>query len=373
MRTPHRRGGFTLIELLVVIAIIAVLIALLLPAVQAAREAARRSQCVNNLKQLGLAAANFESTNGTFPPAFTPYPQFGDNTNGDGRGNVLCGLLSYVEQTAGYSAFNFQQDLTDTVGDKGANITAQYQLISVYNCPSDPAAVRFNNFGYANYTACLGATAALEAGTNVPPATNTNLEPNSQRYGVYIAAITYGGSPKTSTGAFNPDFQKVTGASIAAITDGTSNTAAFSETTKTGNPGPKGNSFNASLGPMDTRRVNFQSANFDNLIPPTSCPPDINGIHYRGQEYYRNFPSTGYYNHTMTPNTKMLDCGTFADGSAVNNLSRVHLAARSSHPGGVNVNFADGSVKFIKNTINIATWNALGTRAAGEVISADQY
>ena len=367
MRKSSRRG-FTLIELLVVIAIIAVLIALLLPAVQAAREAARRAQCVNNLKQLGLAAANFESTNGTFPPAYTPYPQYGDNVNGDGRGNVLALILPFVEQTAGYSAFNFQQDLTDSTGDTGANITAQYQLIASYNCPSDPSTVRFNGFGYANYTACLGATAALEAGT-----TYSNQETLSQRYGIYIANINYGGTQKTSSGAFNPDFQKVTGASVATITDGTSNTAAFSETIKTGNPGPKGNSINGSLGPMDIRRVNFQSATFDNLTPPVICPANVTSINYRGQEYYRNFPATGYYNHTMTPNTKMLDCGTYADGSAINNFSRIHLAARSLHSGGVNVGFADGSVKFIKNTVNIATWNALGTRAGGEIISADQY
>ena len=367
MQARHRRGGFTLIELLVVIAIIAVLIALLLPAVQAAREAARRTQCVNNLKQMGLAAANFESTNGTFPPAFTAYPQYGNNAAGDGRGNVLCGILPFLEQTAGYSAFNFQQDLTDSTGDTGANITAQYQLINAYNCPSDPNAVRFNNFGYANYTACLGGTAALEAGS-----TYTNQDPNSQRYGIYIANINYAGA-QTTNGVFNPDYQKVTGASIASITDGTSNTAAFAETTKTGNPGPKGNSINASLGTNDPRRVNFQSATFDNVVPPVTCAANVTSINYRGQEYYRNFPATGYYNHTMVPNSTMIDCGTYADGSAINNFSRVHLAARSYHPGGVNVNFADGSVKFIKNTINLPTWLALGTRAGGEVISADQF
>ena len=363
----RRRSGFTLIELLVVIAIIAVLIALLLPAVQAAREAARRTQCVNNLKQLGLAAANFESTNTTFPPAYSPFPKYG-TTDYDGRCNVLALLLPFVEQSAGYAAFNFQQDLTDSTGDSGANLTAQYQMIGAYNCPSDPMVARFNNFGTANYSASLGATAALEAGT-----TYTNQESITPRYGIYIAAINYGGNQTDASGNFNPDFWKVTGTPIAAVSDGTSNTAAFAETRKTGNPGPGGSSFNTSLAPLDPRRVVFQSANFDNLVPPTTCAANVNSINYKGQEYYRNFPTTGYYNHTMVPNSPMVDCGTYADGTAKNNFSRVHIAARSAHPGGVNVGFADGSVRFIKNSIGLATWTALGTRAAGEVVSADQY
>jgi prepilin-type N-terminal cleavage/methylation domain-containing protein/prepilin-type processing-associated H-X9-DG protein len=360
-----RRSGFTLIELLVVIAIIAVLIALLLPAVQAAREAARRSQCVNNIKQIGLAAANFESTYGTFPPAYTPYPRYGSNVNGDGRGNVLALILPYVEQSAGYAAFNFQVDLTDSTGDTGANITAQYQLINTYNCPSDPATIRFNNFGYASYTACLGMTAALEAG-NV----YTNQETVATRYGIYIANINYT-NPQTVNGAFNQDYQKVTGTAIAAILDGTSNTAAFSETIKTGNPGPTGKM--ATLSTYDLHRVLFQSSTFDNVVYPVPCGNQVTSINYRGQEYYRNFPATGYYNHTMTPNNMNPDCGTYADSAAINNFSRIHLAARSYHPGGVNTGFADGSVRFIKNAINPTTWYALATMAGGEIISSDSY
>ncbi|HEY2157980.1 MAG TPA: DUF1559 domain-containing protein, partial [Isosphaeraceae bacterium] len=95
MKTRPHRQGFTLIELLVVIAIIAVLIALLLPAVQSAREAARRAQCVNNLKQLGLASANFESSNGSFIPGSGPYP-----VGGGGRANVLAQILTFMEQAS---------------------------------------------------------------------------------------------------------------------------------------------------------------------------------------------------------------------------------------------------------------------------------
>src|SRR4051794_15604406 len=117
------RRGFTLIELLVVIAIIAVLIALLLPAVQAAREAARRSQCVNNLKQMGLAALNFESTNSELPPGFGPMP-----STGVGRASPAALILSYLESSAAYNSFNFAYDLNNAVVGN-TNYTAQCMTV----------------------------------------------------------------------------------------------------------------------------------------------------------------------------------------------------------------------------------------------------
>jgi len=364
-RHPFRRG-FTLIELLVVIAIIAVLIALLLPAVQSAREAARRAQCLNNLKQIGLAAANFESTNTTFPPGYGLFPAI-DITNCTGpfggcRLSPLGQLLPYMEQSAIYSAFNITLDMC-VYGAGQPNDTAQTTLVGAFSCPSDGHTERIgDNVAYSNYFACLGATAAQEAGS-----TYSNMEPINVRWGIYIAAVNYS-NPPCNNGLPNVDYQKVPGVTVAAITDGTSNTAAFAESWR-------GHEQGSALPPITDRTiVLLYSSNLDNFAPPICIPANrYSTYRYRGQEYYRAFGPTAFYNHTLPPNSPLYDCGTAADTTALNNFSRTHLAARSYHPGGANAAMADGSVRFFKNSVNLVTWNALGTRAGGEVISGDSY
>jgi prepilin-type N-terminal cleavage/methylation domain-containing protein/prepilin-type processing-associated H-X9-DG protein len=365
------RRAFTLIELLVVIAIIAVLIALLLPAVQSAREAARRAQCINNLKQIGLAAANFESSYSSYPPGYGPYAASALATcpsaqPGACRISPLGLLLPFMEQSNIYASFNTQIDMcTYNNGADGPfpNDTAQSTLISAFICPSDGATQRIgNNIAYANYFASLGATQAQEAGSAY-----TNMEPITARWGIYISQITYStatcvnGVPVTN---YNP----LAPVTVAAVTDGTSNTAAFAEAWR-------GHEVGTTLPAItDPTIVLLYSSNLDNLTPPVcNAASRYSTYRYRGQEYYRAFGPTAFYTHTMPPNSQLQDCGTAADTTAINNFSRTHLAARSYHPGGVNTGFADGSVRFIKNSINLLTWNALGTRAGGEIVSSDSY
>ena len=360
------RRGFTLIELLVVIAIIAVLIALLLPAVQSAREAARRIQCTNNLKQLALSAMNFESTNSTMPPGYGPVPIIGSV---GGRATPVATILSFMEQAAAYGAFNFQHSM-NIFGAGTVNDTAQRQIVSAFVCPSDPSTAKLNagagtELGYTNYFASTGASSAQELGS-----TYGFQEAITGRAGVFTinslnrTAPQYLDPPTNSL--LNPEYRKVTGTRISEITDGTSNTGLFSETKRsiaTAN-------LATDLPIASLLNVYIVSGDFSSVqkqFPPVTCAtfPGTR-IRYRGQQYYRSLPQNNYYSHTIPPNYKLWDCGT-------DSFVESHTAARSYHPGGVNVSFCDGSVKFIKDTVNVLTWQALGSRAGSEVISADSY
>jgi prepilin-type N-terminal cleavage/methylation domain-containing protein/prepilin-type processing-associated H-X9-DG protein len=369
-RSAGRARGFTLIELLVVIAIIAVLIALLLPAVQSAREAARRIQCTNNIKQLGLALANFETSNGGYIPGYGPafdQTTTPNNTCGS-RPNVFAQILPFLEGGATYNAFNFHWCLSG-FGPGAPNDTAESQLISAFVCPSDGQDTRLSDVGYTNYVASLGATAAQQVGSLSYQESNTN------RLGIFNVTIDASQpqylNPPTNTQYNFPNYLRALPVTVASVTDGTSNTAAFSETQRS--HAPTAASIGGLTGGIATNDPlqAYVITGGDNFTP-TQCtyggPGYYTRIVYRGQEYYRDLPYTGYYNHTMTPNTTWWDCGI--NGG---NFTTAHIAARSYHPGGVNVGFADGSVHFIKNTVNIVSWRAVGTRAGGEVLSADSY
>ncbi len=349
------RKAFTLIELLVVIAIIAVLISLLLPAVQSAREAARRAQCVNNLKQIGLANHNFESTNGHFPPGYgtNPLPA------GGGRANSNALVLQFLESASLYGAFNFDSNINLT-GPTSPNNTAQTQIVSAFVCPSDPSMAKLlagtSQLGYCNYFGSVGNTASLELGTAF-----AFQEPNAVNAGIFNVRLDRSGTATT-----NPlnHLRVQNPTTISSITDGTSNTALYSETIRSISIGNT-----AAEIPIDSLLNVYIITSLAGgmQVPPATCRtfPGTR-IRYRGQQYYRNLPQTSYYTHTMTPNVKRWDCG---DSSFVAS----HTAARSYHPGGVNVAFCDGSVRFIKDTVNDLTWRALGTKGGGEVISADSY
>ncbi|OJW19964.1 MAG: hypothetical protein BGO49_10595 [Planctomycetales bacterium 71-10] len=358
--SAKRRAAFTLIELLVVIAIIAVLIALLLPAVQAAREAARRAQCTNNLKQIGLAIHNFENANGKFPDGAGPVP----TATGVGpyiRSSVQALLLPYLEQASLYGTFNMGLD----VNNSGENETARCQLVAAFICPSDASSTRMPGstvypgstglIGYSNYFASIGATASLLFDTATATA-----ETNSSTLGIFNYKMNLTGSLAT-----NPKFRSVESTvTIASVTDGTSNTAVFSETRRS----PLAATATASnLTDRNViHRLSSWDVTVDNYAPriPDCDTSTQTVLPYRGQQYYRGQQFVSTYGHTVPPNYKGFDCMDTYWGVG-------HLAARSYHSGGVNVGMADGSVKFVKDSVSLQTWRALGTKAGGEIISAD--
>lgn len=330
----HTRKGFTLIELLVVIAIIAILIGLLLPAVQKVREAAARAKCTNNLKQMGLAAQNYESTFNTMPPGAGPQTAA---TGFNSRASVQAMMLPYVEQAAKFNQFDFSQD----VNSGANNANARLQDVPIYLCPSDPSAARQTNAGRSSYFGNLGATAYVRTAGK------------SGVGGIFFY-------DPDSTTILNPKALR-----ILEITDGTSNTAMFAEIRRGFNNA-------GSFDPQDVRFVGFNPAT-DDTTPPAACNANAGTIiRYTGLQYYRNLISTSLYTHTRTPNSALGDCLDSNNRAGdIGTLYAGHITARSYHTGGVNISLADGSVRFVRDSIDIVTWRALGTRANGEVIASD--
>jgi len=315
-----RRGarGFTLIELLVVIAIIAVLIALLLPAVQAAREAARRAQCINNLKQLGIALHNYASAHDQFPIGVYRVPATGLNLPNGYKATFVVGILSFIEQGALFSSYNM--NLLFNTPD---NATTRLSTIKVYQCPSDEPQV-FNQ---------------ASGSTFVPMDVKGS-------YGLNWGVNNYWDQGQGNGRAAAP-FYMGYGARFAAITDGTSNTLAMMEMRQA--PSPNGNP------PAVDRRArlwNDDSINYQvsTHIGPNSRAPDF-GV-------------------CVNDLARGLPCTT--DTNSADSLG-FYMGSRSRHPGGVNVLFCDGSVRFIKDSIALTVWQALSTMNGGEVISSDQY
>jgi prepilin-type N-terminal cleavage/methylation domain-containing protein/prepilin-type processing-associated H-X9-DG protein len=353
-RSPRRTRprGFTLIELLVVIAIIAVLIALLLPAVQAAREAGRRAQCVNNLKQIGLALHNYHSTNDSFPLGsskatydLTQVPYTWNNWSAHAL------LLGYLEQNPIYSSINFSLApfASNIGGDKAAN-TVLLMRINSFLCPSDGNAGRQCTNSYHG-----------SMGTTIGYLTQTNS---------------------------NGLFAETIGRSIRQITDGTSNTVAFSEllvgdlTQSTAPLNKRGHGILNAGGSQNWYTLDI-STDFNNI---TSILNQCNaawtkndavgngGGQTAGQYWGWGTPAMTLFQTIVPPNSSQYtwnSCRQDCQGCGVDSSHIV--SATSNHPGGCNVLFCDGSVRFVKNSTNIRTWWALGTISNGEVISSDAY
>jgi len=343
------RSGFTLIELLVVIAIIAVLIALLLPAVQSAREAARRAQCLNNLKQIGIAIANYES-------AFRVYP-FGKGLNyvatvpgaaAYARWSGLSQLLMFIEQGNLFNSINFSLP-PETPGMAGAvpfmppyedpnreNMTASLVQVATFLCPSDQPPIGTWP-GANNYTANQQ-TWACDLSENFP---STNA-PNEVPRGIFY---------------YNSSVQP------AKVTDGLSNTAYFSEKLRgTGAPNPKTDLL---IFPNQTSLdATFQACTSLNIL---TAPPLTSR---QGMSWVMGEMCCGLYNHVAPPNQTSCAAPGFTGNMA--NMA-MQVPPSSLHPGGVNVLMGDASGRFIKNSVDLQTWRNLGTRNGGEVISADAF
>jgi prepilin-type N-terminal cleavage/methylation domain-containing protein/prepilin-type processing-associated H-X9-DG protein len=344
--SPMRRRGFTLIELLVVIAIIGVLIALLLPAVQAAREAARRSQCINNLKQLGLAVQNYIDINGALPPTGT------NQTLVFNDFSMKTRFLPYMEQTPLYDAINQAQFYNSTF-----NTTACVTTVSTFLCPSDgnenrrvPGNAPGFTFGECNYGNNIGTCLNFYGGRFDGPA--YSLSPgNIISATVSLATIKDG----TSSTAIHSEWVK--GKSIAA--DGP-NMIYVSPVTYTVNSSPP-----APTVDLVTSVRDLAAGCQNSTVKSTMAT--------RGYSWmYMSCGIGGGYSHIMTPNKKA--CYFSNHNANPNAIKEVTLVgASSAHPGGVNVGMLDGSVKFIKDTVSVQTWTAIGTMNRGEVVSSDSY
>ena len=344
------RRGFTLVELLVVIAIIGILIGLLLPAVQKVREDANRTKCANNLKQIGLACHNYESAFSCLPPGAGPLPDQVLFPTSNQRPSLQVMILPYVEQGNKYNQF----DLTQDVNASAANAAARNQDVPFYLCPSDSSPARqplTGQVGRSNYFGSIGG--------------NAYCRPSSGGQGglffveIKTQVLAQGGRP----GAVR----------IADITDGTSNTAMMAEIIR-GN-----NVTGAPFQPQDPRLITPWVTDGQRVINGVDTFPGCNSLsgsalRYAGLQYYRNLIATSLYSHTVPPNFKGGDCldNTQRPGELPSStLWAAHLAARSYHPGGVNVVFGDGAVHFVGDAIDPTVWHSVGTRAGGEVIAGD--
>jgi prepilin-type N-terminal cleavage/methylation domain-containing protein len=339
------RRGFTLIELLVVIAIIAILIALLLPAVQQAREAARRTQCKNNLHQLGLGLHNYESTHSVMPPNLVP-----GGTNyrySHGNWGVLAYLSPFLDQTSIYNQMMLDSPTYCFTGVQyeichPQNKIAAGMTVPAFLCPSDRSQSLGGGYGVAsigptNYVANQGSGLKVTAQGN--------------RHG----------SPYEADGVLFAD------SSIRStdVRDGTSNTAAMSESLL----GDGSENVNSPTPPADPQYVYAYLRTFPSSMSDAECanPSWWNVDRRRGFLWFSGEIRNSSYNHYYKPNDRRWDCITNAQALGYTAIG--WRAARSHHEGGVHLLLCDGAVKFVSESIDELVWRGIGTRMGNEVIA----
>ncbi len=350
-----RNSGFTLIEVLVVITIIGVLIALLLPAVQAARESARRVQCANNLKQIGIALHTYHDALGVFP--YGMGARFKYNVFMWHSAQAM--LLPYLDNAPLFNAINFNYPIASGQNNWGppwakdafvVNLTALSAKVSTFLCPSDPT----------------------DSSVFYDPATGVTFPGNNYLGNSGVNPRGWW-NPQVADGLFFPEIC----VRLSAITDGASNTTAFSERLKgSGDQGryiPHGDILeirgfrSALIERNDLGEIRRLAQGCQDLSPENGAavPGGWNQSHW-----FEGDIGFGVYNHLLPPNQN--SCENLEPGLSVLMKSTAYTAS-SYHPGGVNVLMADGAVRFVKDSVGRSTWWALGTRAGGEVISSDDY
>lgn len=327
------RGAFTLVELLVVIAIIGILVALLLPAIQAARESGRRSQCVNHLRQLGIALQNFESARKHLPVGADakPYPDALFHPHTFYRWSTIAYLTPYLEQGRAFDELRLDLPLYGTdfqvtaENRKGVALT-----LPTLTCPSDRSEPVAQGFGPTAYAFCTG----------------TGID---------------GGTPFETDGLFFVNSKL----RLAEISDGLSHTVAASESILgTG----KESLTDASQVDRETMYA------FTFVVPLTdgacAAAKRWNFTNRRGFSWANGEYRTTMYNHRRGPNSPTIDCiaARLTGDVTVRNSAYGWRAARSRHPSGVNALWMDGSARWVSDRVELAVWQAWGTRAGEEVL-----
>jgi len=337
--------GFTLVEILVVIGIIGLLVGLTVPAVMSAREASRRAECLNHLKQMGIALEGHQTAQGRYPHGIRPDGHLERPSQGtayaSGPLSVHVQLLPYLDQPAIYSAVNFAATIepggpATWLAYHAANSTTFRTAVGVFLCPSDPSNLAPGN----NYRACMG---------SMPGEGGSQGEPGS--------------------GAF----QGLIALNASGITDGLSSTVGLSERLR----GSDSTRFDgrrdlwfSGLGELQLRPSS------DEMLAACSAltVEPVEFITWSGQSWAAGrYPET-LYNHVATPNRPFADCS--ADhpfGGTPVDISQGTISARSAHPGGVHAAMMDGSVRFVRDAINPTIWRSLATRAGGEAIDPGEH